>query len=443
MSLRNKILLLIVLNILVLGSLTAAAVFPFIGNLYTLSASFAGAFFGVTIILFVLILGYFQSSNFIYNRKKTEDLINDLKKFRLAIENVSDHIVITDKEGTILYMNPSAEKITGFSAKESLGKKAGSKDLWGGIMTKGCYTDLWNKIKIKKKTYKGNLTNKRKNGEQYEAEIQVSPILNDTGEVVFFVGVERDVTKYREIDRAKSEFVSIASHQLRTPLTAIKWHVEMLLAGDAGPINKDQEELVAEIFRSNEGMIELVNALLNVSRVDMGTFAIDPVNMDVTELTDSVISELAPAIKRKKVSLQKKYSPKVPLLRADPVLLRMVIQNLISNAVQYSKENGKVSVKINLRKKDVLFSVIDNGYGITMKQQDKIFGKLFRADNAIAHDTEGSGLGLYVSKAIVEQAGGKIWFKSTEGKGTAFYFTILLKGMQKKKGSKVLTLSKK
>ncbi len=372
----------------------------------------------------------------------SQQLAKDLEKFQLAVANASDHVVITDEEGFIIYANKSVERITGFTSEEVLGKKAGSKELWGGLMDPAFYKLFWNTVKIKKQVFTGELKNHRKNGEVYEAMSSVSPVLSDQGEVLYFVGIERDISREKQIDRAKTEFVSLASHQLRTPLSAISWYAEMLLHGDAGKLKSEQVEYVKEIFDGNQRMIDLVNALLNVSRIELGTLAVDSVPTDLRELADSVLSELKPQLIQKKHKVITNYDKKLPKINLDSKIMRVVWQNFLSNAVKYTPEKGQITVGINIKGKDALISVADTGYGIPKNQQDKIFTKLFRADNIRDKVTDGTGLGLYIIKSVIEQFGGKVWFESVESKGTTFYASIPLKGVAKKEGSKGLNYNK-
>jgi signal transduction histidine kinase len=151
-----------------------------------------------------------------------------------------------------------------------------------------------------------------------------------------------------------------------------------------------------------------------------------------------VLAELKPQILEKKMVIEENYDPSIPILQLDPKLIRIVIQNLLTNALKYTPAKGKVSISIQVSGNDIALQVSDNGYGIPQSQQPQIFSKLFRADNVKQKETEGTGLGLYIVKSIVEQAGGKIWFKSAENQGTTFYATIPMKGMEKKEGSKRL-----
>ncbi len=381
-------------------------------------------------------------------KEMSEKLANDLEKFKLAVDNASDQVVITDNEGIVIYGNMAVEKITGYKPEEVLGKKAGV--LWKTPMPKEYYENLWNTIKNQKKTFISEIQNKRKSGELYIANLSISPVLDEKNNIIYFVSIEHDISKEKEIDKAKTEFVSLASHQLRTPLSAINWYTEMLLAGDAGTINEEQKKYLNEVANGNKRMVELVGALLNVSRLDLGTFIIEPELIDVSEISKSVLSELKPQILDKNLKVEEFYGENISQFKADKKLLRIVFQNLLSNAVKYTLKDGIIKINISVLVKEEIFgqkgfneeklaiSISDSGMGIPKNQQEKVFTKLFRADNARESETEGTGLGLYIIKSIVDQSGGEIWFSSEENKGTKFYVVFPITGMKKKEGTKKL-----
>lgn len=361
----------------------------------------------------------------------------ELKKFQLAVENASDYIAITDSKGIIIYTNKAAEDITGYNRKEIIGQKT---LFWKADLNHKYYKKIWETIKDNKSVFIGEINSSRKDGHNYIAEIHISPILDKEKNVKFYIAIERDITKAKEIDRAKSEFVSLASHQLRTPLATINWYIEILLSGESGELNEEQKEYLEEIYGGSKKMVKLVRALLNVSRIELGTFVIEPKRSNILKIADDVINELSPQIKNRQIKLVKKYH-KIPLIKVDPNLMRIVFQNLLSNSVKYVPLKGKVGVEISLKKENndnatVLIKIYDNGCGIPLNQQSKIFAKLFRANNAKEIDTEGTGLGLYIVKSIIEHAEGKVWFKSKENKGTSFYVSIPLSGMKRKKGTR-------
>lgn len=363
-----------------------------------------------------------------------EGVASDLEKYKMAVDNSSDCVVITDSEGVVIYVNKAVERVTGFSTYEVIGKKAGSKVLWGGQMPKEFYEKLWKTIKSDKKVFEGELNNHSKNGRPYISRLSVSPILSNNNEVLYFVGVERDITREKEVDRSKTDFIYLTSHQLRTPLSAMKWFCEMLLAGDAGELTKEQREFVENISQSNERMIDLINSLLNISRVESGRIIIDPKPTNLEELVSDVLTELDKNIKEKKQEVLLSVSDSLPRVNVDPKLIREVYKNLLTNANKYTQEGGRISIIISVEGGEVLSQISDNGMGIPVADQSKIFERFFRAENIIKLETGGTGLGLYLAKAIVESSMGKIWFKSQEKVGTNFWFTLPLSGVKAHKG---------
>jgi two-component system sensor histidine kinase VicK len=184
-------------------------------------------------------------------------------------------------------------------------------------------------------------------------------------------------------------------------------------------------------------MIELVNTLLDVSRIELGTFKIEPEPTDIIALAESVLAEQKQKIETKKLVLVKKFDKKVTLFQTDPKLLRMVFQNILNNAIEYTEAEGKIEFSLSFDDKKALsVKISDTGYGIPKNQQNQIFTKLFRADNIRDKGTNGTGLGLYIVKSVVENSGGKIWFSSEENKGTTFYVILPFKPLQKKKSKK-------
>jgi two-component system sensor histidine kinase VicK len=263
--------------------------------------------------------------------------------------------------------------------------------------------------------------------------ITVTPVILDR-KIIGTIEVFRDITREVEIDKAKSEFVSLASHQLRTPLTGISWYTEMILRGDVGEVTLAQRKYLEEVYNTNRRMIDLVNTLLNVSSIELGTFTVQSVPTDICALAESVLEEQKLKIEQKKLIVTTKFGASIPVFLTDPKLLRMIFQNLLSNAVKYTSSGGKIEFVIFFDPpKTIRIQISDTGYGIPRNQHDQIFTKLFRADNVRSKDTGGTGLGLYIVKSTVENFGGKIRFESEENKGTTFYVTLPLGGPRNKK----------
>ncbi len=370
-------------------------------------------------------------------KDKSANSAKDLEKFKLALDNASDSIVIMDSHGKIIYVNGSTRTVTGYQPSDIIGTKAGQ--IWGKSMGEKYFSDLGVDIVKTGKPFSGAMTGHRKQGENFDALIVISPVISHDKQVDFFVCIERDITKEKQIDRAKTEFVSLASHQLRTPLSSINWYTEMLISGDAGKLTQSQKEFAGEIYKGSQRMIDLVNSLLNVSRLELGTFIVSPEPTSIASVCESVLDELMVAVKQKELKIIKDFDAKLPLINVDPRLTRIIMQNLLSNAAKYTPAKGAITVGLKSDKKNVVISVSDTGYGIPQNQQGKIFTKLFRADNVRAKETEGTGLGLYMIKSILEASGGAITFKSKEDKGTEFIVTIPLAGMKAKQGEKTLT----
>lgn len=233
-----------------------------------------------------------------------------------------------------------------------------------------------------------------------------------------------------EMVRLKNEFVSLAAHQLRTPPSIVSWYTELLLSDNLGSLNEKQRDYLEEIYKANQRMIELVNVFLNVSRIEMGTLPIELKSTDLRPISDSALGEFLHLIKNKNLKVEKDYDQDLPMIDTDPRLARIILQNLLSNAVKYVQKEGIIKLSIKQEKSPaprILIQVSDNGYGIPKDQQSKIFTKLFRADNVRVRETDGTGLGLYLVKMIVNLLGGAIWFNSEENRGSTFFVAFPLK----------------
>lgn len=237
--------------------------------------------------------------------------------------------------------------------------------------------------------------------------------------------LEERTHSLEKIDQIKTEFVSVASHQLRTPLTAIKLFVEMLRGKKTGKLNAKQSEYLYDIAQSTERMIELVNDLLDVSLLEAGGLKIEFELVDLEKFIKEVMKNVSLLCKLKcKMAPLKIKGRKVEKVKIDLILMRQAIHNLLTNAVRYSKQDGEIIVTLEYTNISYIITVTNEGIGIPDDVKNEIFGRFYRANNAKKMETTGSGLGLYVSKMIIEALGGQIWFESTEGKKTSFYISI-------------------
>lgn len=231
--------------------------------------------------------------------------------------------------------------------------------------------------------------------------------------------------KLNEVEEIKSEFIAVASHKMRTPLSAVKWYVESLLNGDAGKLSKEQESFVKQIFLNNRRLINFLDDLLRVAKVEEGKIKLkkEPVNLDC--LIGETVKKAKKEIIRKKINFS--YRESEAEVRGDPDKLKRIFFDLLDNAIKYNSVGGKVSVEVVKRDKEYVCAISDTGVGIPARNQKMIFTKFFRANNVVTMHTEGNGLSLYLAKAYIESHGGKIWVDSRVGRGSTFYFTLPIK----------------
>ncbi len=335
------------------------------------------------------------------------------------IENLIDGLLVFDKKYRVSSINPQAENFLGKKSKEVVGKsiwdiKASPYlkpliELLGGEEIK--------KIFRKELPIRPGLI----------LEITTAPLLEREKKVGTLV-ILHDITREKLVERMKTDFVSLAAHQLRTPLSAIKWSLDMILGGDLGKITKEQREFLEKSYQSNERMITLINDLLNITRIEEGKYLYKLNEESIEDLAEETLKSFQPLIKEKKIKVNfRKPEVNLPKLKVDKEKIQLVFQNLLDNAIRYSPPKSRVTISLEYDKNNIKVVVRDTGVGIPKNQQDKIFTRFFRGKNIMKIDTEGTGLGLYITKNIIEAHGGKIWFESEEGRGTTFYFTLPVK----------------
>lgn len=340
--------------------------------------------------------------------------------------SIGDGAIATDEFGKITRINPTALRLLGYTERETIGTWFPKKiialhengepiSLIDRPITRAFLTGKT----IVEKTYY-----RRKNGQSMPVSMTVSPIVLN-GKPVGAIEVFRDITIEFEIDRMKSDFISLASHQLRTPLSAIKTYSHMLIDGYMGDVSVAQKKSLRTIVSAANRMNELISTLLNITRIESGNVTVTPKEVNVERLAEEVIKEHSLAASDKEVSVELQITSKTaPTVMTDALLFKEVLSNLVSNGVKYTPNLGTIQVVIKSRRHDVLFTVIDSGMGIPKYSQEQIFTKFFRAHNVVKQETSGTGLGLYLVKGLVDALGGKIWFESIENQGTSFFVTL-------------------
>jgi len=371
-----------------------------------------------------------------------ETLAHEKAKDEAMLASIGDGVIIADMAGKITFMNQSAQNLLGWKSDEVVEKllfdivpieneKAEQISPEARPTAIALATGTTTTTTVADATY----YYVRKNKTKFPAAIMATPVILD-GKVIGTIEVFRDVTEEREIDRAKTEFVSLASHQLRTPLSSVRWYSDMLLDGDAGAVNDKQKQYLEEIRHGNLRMIELVNTLLHVSKLELGTAQVHIESVQVAKVVAEVLRDLDSRKGRKAVSVEVKIPDSLAPMMTDAKLIRIVIENLISNAIKYAVAQGMVKISAReisadqsfegrtANQKSLGLSVSDNGIGIPEAEQGQVFKKLFRAENAREIDTDGTGLGLYLTRLVLERMKGQIWFRSGAGKGTAFHVLL-------------------
>lgn len=346
-------------------------------------------------------------------------------KAEAILQSIGDGVFAVDLNYKVILMNSVAEQLSGFSFGEALGKYY--RDIFQFHQEKN--PDSPYPLFVEEVIHAGTvkkLSNHTILVKRDQTKIPISdsaaPIKDSKGNIFGCIVVVRDASREREVERTKDEFISIAAHQLRTPLGSMRWIIEMLLTYKETPQKvRDKIDL---INKSNNRMIILVNDLLNVSRIDQGKVQNEPHLTDICQIIKAAAAEIDAEAQSKKVAIDLRLDNTIPKIIIDPKRFRDVIQNLLSNSVKYNRVGGKAVVATMLVANYIRISIADDGIGIPKEDQEHVFSKFYRAANAAKSDTTGSGLGLFLVKSYVEEWGGTVRFQSAEGKGTTFYLEL-------------------
>lgn len=267
-------------------------------------------------------------------------------------------------------------------------------------------------------------------GNRYIKEPELVALITLLVTLILFiidVIITRSFEKLAEASRMKSEFINIVSHQLKSPLSNLRWTIELLMSGRLGKIEEKQIEYFRILKENNTRMEELVSDLLIVSRLETASLPQKKEEISLEDLIKKLISEFELFARASNVEIEFKSEDNLPKIFADFSQIRLVVENLLDNAIRYIKDSGKIKMLLKKKARNLYFEIKDNGVGIPKEDRKYIFQKFFRSENVLKYQTQGSGLGLYIAKAIVERSGGKISFKSGENKGSTFWFTLPIK----------------
>ncbi|MBI2463084.1 MAG: HAMP domain-containing protein [Candidatus Spechtbacteria bacterium] len=348
--------------------------------------------------------------------RSNEIIAVEKQKMTYMLNSLYDGLIAYDLEGTIIAFNHRAEELLWVSKNDIVGKKA--KDL------EVKRNNLFENIQLIENV---NLEDFEKRElavatpQERVFEIILVPLVGEGKERVGAMRVIHDLTREKEIEHLKSNFVATASHQLRTPLSGIKWMLEMFIAGDFGRLNKSQSSRLQMGRKTINRLIGIINDLLDASRIEEGKIVYELKSFDVTTLIKEIMQETEIDVQLGKRKLILDIPKQLPLtIKSDYKKMKMVLRNIIDNAIKYTGDDGQIRIAVIEGKKSLLISVTDDGIGIPKRDQKYIFTKFFRASNAVRFQTEGSGLGLFIAQKITTMLNGKIIVESEEGRGSTF-----------------------
>lgn len=361
--------------------------------------------------------------------REREVISAERNKLQLVISGITDAVIAVDLKRRVILFNKAAEALTGMNTNDALGKPI--TDIIR-VFENNRKIPISEYCPTQKKGFEGVAYTKQalkildRDGNEHYAHIVAGQIREGKNIELGCIITLHDITREELFERVKSEFVSIAAHQLRTPLTGIKWATEELL-DPTNPIPaQNMHDHFRKIHQRAQGMIELVNNLLNVAKIEEGRHLHTPGRTDIDELLTGTIEIENPAAERKSVAIQYHKPPEpLPAIMADAQGLRLVFQNLINNAIRYTGPGGSITITTqHVDKNTVQIRIQDTGIGMSETEKERVFTKFFRGRAATQMETEGSGLGLFIIKNIIESHGGGITFETELGKGTTFTVTL-------------------
>ena len=360
-----------------------------------------------------------------------------MRKLTTAVIQSPASVVITDKNGNIEFVNPKFSELTGYSYEETIGENP--RILKSGKQSDEIFSDLWQTISSGKE-WRGELQNKKKNGDFYWEDISISPIFNENGKIVNYVGVKEDITdrkklitdliaakeRAEESDRLKTAFLQNISHEIRTPMNGILGFIELLQEPDTS--GEEQKEYIEIIEKSGNRMLTTINDIINVSKIEAGIVSLQLSKVDIVQIVNDVANFFRPEIEKKgmKIITDMPHFEKNTTIESDFDKVFAIFTNLVKNAIKYSIE-GTITVGFIKRDTIVECFVKDTGIGIPAERQSTVFERFTQADMNSKRSSEGAGLGLSIVKGYINLLGGRIYLQSEPGIGSKFTFELPLK----------------
>lgn len=363
------------------------------------------------------------------DQKKAEELLHQTQ---LIVENSYDAILGTTLNGIITSWNGGATTMFGYSAQEVIGK---SITILLPTTIKNKIPSLLSKIKLGWVIADYDSVRLRKNGSKIDVAISISPVKTKDGTIIGASIVERDITqrkqseeRIKELSDVRSKFIDIIAHQLRTPIGAVNWNLEALLNGDFGKMEETQYKFLQVTHKASVEITHRIHDLLTAIDIEEERVTLEKGEVALDNIVKAIINEMTEKCSLKNIACQYTTPEKeLPTIEGDSEKMRTAVSKLMDNACMYTKENGKITARLAVAGDAIRFEVSDTGVGIPAPEQHRVFTRFFRASNASIMQPDAFGLGLFIAKSFISQHSGKIGFKSTEGKGSTFWFDIPLK----------------
>ncbi|KKQ22034.1 MAG: Phosphate regulon sensor protein phoR [Candidatus Wolfebacteria bacterium GW2011_GWC1_37_10] len=370
-------------------------------------------------------------------RELEKSLKEERDRDQAIISSIGEGLIVIDRDYKIALMNERAKELLGVSFEEAMGQNA--KDIIKMYRGEEILPDKERPVEIMFKTgepvkviLEDNFYYQTISKKKFPIILTTAPLWGRglIGAVVVF----QDITEEKALSDSRNNFISVASHQLRTPLTSIRWYAEMLINGDGGKLNKNQNEFTNQIYSAALKLNETVNLLLAISRLEGKKMEMKLAETNLEFFVKDIIKGLKPLIKYKKIKVNVLFDKNLPKkINVDASILNQIFTNLLSNSINYTDDRGQIEITIRKEDNNIVWSIRDDGIGVPDDQKSMIFNKFFRANNAVAKIPNGTGLGLTLVKALLERLGGKVGFESPIGwinkkgieekKGTMFWFT--------------------
>lgn len=353
-----------------------------------------------------------------------------------VIASISDGLCVISYDGTLVMLNPSLRKLFALGAGELVGLPYGEVlpeflTPTGEPLAPGQHPLA---KAVRERAAVDGAYAVRAGGRLLQIFCRVNLVKGDV-DLLSMVAIFRDISEEFALDRAKRDFIDVAVHQLKTPLTALRWSVETLAEKtDGGQRSAEEAAAIKDVAVVTQRLNALVTSLLNISRIESGRLSVDPQPTDLKAVAADVIEEVAASVRAKSQQVRLTAEPGLPPLKVDASLVREVYKNLLTNAIKYSPADAHIEVSLAVKGGELVSSVQDSGMGIPADERKRLASKFFRASNAVSSHEDGTGLGLYLVSQIVDVSGGRFWFESEVGEGSTFYFSLPLAGSQAKRG---------